>query len=218
MSKARSLVFCLFCVFVVGAVNAASAAALTPEWWIQGKVLTAEEKIAEQPKIVKALTMTDKLLTVECPSVKVVNGVVKPNNKNTIKALVFEGCTVVGDANCEVPTFDTNPLVFPLEDPTGEKGKIKLNFRPETGNTLAVVTIVSKKGVTCIFAGKSELRSGEEAGMVCEYPEVEKERVEHELQFTKTSGSKVKLGGEEATFLGEIGFRLPSGKEWSARV
>ncbi len=217
MSRARSLVLCLLSLFTVGAITAASASAVAPEWWVAGKVIAAEEKVAEQIKTAKATTIAGTAFTVECQSVKAAGGVIGPKNTNTLKAFVFEGCSIVGNTSCEIPTFETRPLAFPLEDLKGEKEKIKLSFKPETGNTLAVITINSKKGQTCVVAGKDELKTGE-SGMDCEYPEVEKERTEHVLQFNKGSGSKIMIGSQEVTLTTEMFARLSSGKEWSARV
>jgi hypothetical protein len=52
--------------------------------------------------------------------------------------------------------------------------------------------------------------------MICDYSGVETESAEHPLEFTETTGSKVEINGEDASFRLTDRVHLASGKLWSA--
>jgi hypothetical protein len=210
MSRIRPIVLGLLVLFSFSAVTTASAAAT--EWWVGGSSLTGKAELSTKTHVTKSFTIKSAKLSVECSEVQVKNGFIGQFNENTIESLVFEKCSVVSQPGCEVATVATEPLAFPLE---GEKGNIKLNFMPKSGAKFGVVSIKTKG--TCSVTGSFELKSGAKKGMICNYPGVEKEHVEHELVFNESSGSEIEINGEKATFTGEVLFKLTSGKEWSAK-
>jgi hypothetical protein len=210
MSKIKLIMLGLLVLFSFSAATAASAAAA--EWWVGGNLLKGKAELSTKAHVTKSLTIKSTKLSVECSEVQVKGGFIAQHNENTIESLVFEGCGVVGQPSCEVSPVATEPLAFPLE---GEKGNVRLNFIPKTGAKFGVVTIKTKG--TCTVTGSFELRSGAKKGMICNYPGVETEHVEHELVFNEASGSEIEINGEKAMFFGEVLFKLASGKEWSAK-
>jgi hypothetical protein len=194
------------------AVSAAVAQA-APEWWVSGKVIAKKEAIAGAPVVTQTIKFSNSKLTVACTVVKVIGGAIEPGNKDNLESLAFSGCSVPSNSNCAVSAIETEPLGFPLQ---GEKGNIKLNFRPTTGSTIAVFT-VTKVGGTCTEAGTHKITSGPKSGMVCNYPSVETESLEHELAFGEGSGSELEMDGLKASMIGTYKFALASHSEWSAR-
>ncbi len=115
---------------------------------------------------------------------------------------------MVGQSACSIPTTESFPLKATLER-VGEA--IKLKFESQAaGNELAVFKI---NGAGCSVQGTYKINGT----MVCNYPGVETESLEHPLEFTATSGSKVKVSGLSATFTGTVKAWLASGQLWSAR-
>jgi hypothetical protein len=213
MSKMRSIQLSMLIAVAFCALTATSASA-SPEWWVEGKVIANPETIAETIAIKKHPTITVSAFTGECSTIKVRKGVIEPGNNNSIAGMAFEGCDVVSQPGCEVPNYESEPLLFPLE---GTSGNIRLNFRPKSGTLFAVVVIKKRSGDTCLPAGTYDVTTGVKIGMVCTYPGVETEKVEHELVFNKETGSEVFLNGTAAVFAGEFAVKLSSGKKWSAK-
>lgn len=212
MSRASAILLSLLALLVFGAAMAAPAFA-SPEWWVSGNPLSGSEKLAGSPTVVKPFVIASSAFKIECSKVGLVGGVIEQTNKNILKSFEFSSCIVVGNTKCEVVSFKTEPLNFPLQ---GEKGNLKLNFQPTSGSLVALITI-KEIGATCSAKGTHKLTSGPKSGMVCNYPAVETESIEHELQFGEGSGSEVALDGNAATFTGVIKFSLESGSKWSAR-
>lgn len=202
---------------ILSAVMATSALAASPEWWVEKSVIKVTEKIAPKGKIISPITIKTGKFLVKCTEDTVKNGIAGPGNKNSMESLVVQGCKVSGAAACVVPTIESVPLVFSLiRVEEKETKKIRLNFTPEAegSNLLAKITIT---GESCAFAGVYKLTTGEKAGMQCEYPGVETEKKEHELNFSEGSGSELEVNGEKAILSGVVDFGLVSGKEWSAK-
>lgn len=191
----------------------AAVAQAAPEWWVAGKVIGKREAIAGTPVVTQTIKFSNSKLTVACTAVKVIGGAIEPGNKDNLESLTFSGCTVPSNSNCAVSAIETEPLGFPLQ---GEKGSIKLNFRPTTGLVIAVFT-VSKAGGACGEAGTHKITSGPKSGMVCNYPSVEAESLEHELAFGEGSGSELEMDGLKASLIGTYKFALESHNEWSAK-
>jgi hypothetical protein len=213
MSKVITVQSSLLALLILSALAPMSASASSPEWWVEGKEIAKEEAISETVGVNKDATfVVGSLFTGKCSTVKVKKGVIKPGNINS-GAFLFENCSVVGQPNCEVPNFSSEPLVFPLE---GTTGKLKLNFLPASGSTLAVIVIKSSGG-TCSVANTYTLTSGPKRGMVCNYPGVETEKTEHELAFSKETGSEIFFGKTSVLFEGDFIIKLLSGNKWSAK-
>lgn len=193
--------------------TSAAVAQAAPEWWVAGKVIENKEAIAGTPTVTQTIKFSNSKLTVACGAVKVIGGAIAPGNKDNLESLIFSSCTVPTNTNCTVTAIETKALSFPLQ---GEKTKIKLNFRPASGSTIAVFT-VSKGAGSCAQAGTHEITSGPSSGMVCNYPAVETESLEHELAFGEGSGSELEMDKEKAMLVGTYKFALASGGLWSAR-
>jgi len=212
MSRTRFILLGLMSAVALSAVMATSALAAAPEWWVEGSVIKVAEKIAPKGNLLTPIIIKSSKVTIECTEDTVKNGFIGPGNKNSMESLVMGGCKIPTLPSCVIPTVESNPLVFPLIR-LEEKGKIKLNFTPETGKLLAKITVKGE----CAAKGSYELTVGEKAGMQCEYPGVETEKKEHELNFSEGAGSELLLNGEKAILTGIVHFGLASGKLWSAK-
>ncbi|HEV3322604.1 MAG TPA: hypothetical protein VG147_10525 [Solirubrobacteraceae bacterium] len=203
----------LLLLVAIGAVAAAPASATSPEWWVEGSEIAKAETVAETVAIKQAPTFkVGTTVTFTCSTVKVKHGIVRPGNSNN-GTFAFESCSVVGASHCEVPNFSSEPLAFPLE---GAGAKLKLNFKPVSGNTLAVV-VINNSGGTCVAANTYTITSGMSKGMECNYPGVETEKTEHELVFNAETGSEAFVGSLHVIFEGEFFVKLSSGNKWSAK-
>lgn len=203
----------LLLLLAISAVAAAPASAASPEWWVEGSEIAKAETIAETVAIKQAPTLTiGSTATIACSSLKVKSGIVRPGNSNN-GTFAFESCSVVGQSHCEVSNFNSEPLVFPLE---GAGAKLKLNFQPVSGRTLAVVVIKSSGG-TCAAANTYTITDGTSKGMACNYPGVETEKTEHELVFNSETGSEAFVGSTKVLFEGDFFAKLSSGHKWSVK-
>jgi hypothetical protein len=214
MSRMRFILLGLTATAALSGVMATSALAAAPEWWVQKKVIAANEKIEPKLVVKSALTIKTSKLSIECTEDTVENGEIRPGNKNSMKKLIIGGCKVPGSPGCVVPAIETVPLTFSLTR-LEEKGEVKLNFAPEVGHSLAKFKIPASEA--CSAPTTVELTTGEKAGMQCNYPGVEVEQIKHELNFGEGTGSEIVLNGEKAVFTGVVFFKLVSGKEWSAK-
>jgi hypothetical protein len=214
MAKAvKTVQLSLLLLVVVGAVGAAPASAASPEWWVEGSEIAKAETVAEAVMIKQAPTFkVGNITTVTCSTVKVKHGIIRPGNSNN-GTFAFENCSAVSQPHCEVPNFSSEPLVFPLE---GTGAKLKLNFQPASGSTLAVV-VVKSSGGTCAVANTYTITSGTSKGMACNYPGVETEKTEHELLFNSETGSEAFFGSTKVLFEGDFFVKLSSGNKWSAK-
>jgi hypothetical protein len=214
MAKAvKSVQLSLLLLVVISAVAAAPASATSPEWWVEGSEIAKAETVAEAVTIKQAPTFkVGSIVTVTCSTVKVKHGIIRPGNSNN-GTFAFESCSVASQSHCEVPNFSSEPLVFPLE---GTGAKLKLNFQPASGRTLAVV-VVKNSGGTCAVANTYPITSGTSKGMACNYPGVETEKTEHELVFNSETGSEAFFGSTKVLFEGDFFVKLSLGNKWSAK-
>jgi hypothetical protein len=195
-------------VFALSAISAGAAAAEAPRWWVAGKLLSGTSTVAEATNVTTPMTISTSGLTFECNKVRVKNGFIEGPGKVFDESEVFEECAVVGQPACSISTTESFPLKATLER-VGEA--IKLKFESQAaGNELAVFKI---NGASCTVKGTYKITGT----MVCDYPGVETESLEHPLEFTTTSGSKVKIGALTATFTGTVKVWLASEQLWSAR-
>jgi hypothetical protein len=193
----------------------------SPKWWVEGKLLIGSEALAETTTVPPTepfeLNMTGKGIatepfTIRCSSVRLENAEIEGPSTRREEHVVYENCIAVGKTECTVATTPTQPLQAHLE---GTSGNEKLRFLPQSGKEIAnwVVT-----GSLCKVKGEYEA-DGE---MICNYKFVETEKFEHPLEFTATSGSKVKVRVNHAAketavpFTGTDEVHLASGKNWSA--
>lgn len=199
----------------------------TPKWWSEGKLMTGSEPIAESTTVTAPfkLTLTQEKISeigsIQCSEVKVKGGTIEAPGTRTESAVEYAGCKVyepkpnsaVENTKCIVAGshFVTNPLKGTLEGPHGAE---KLKFVPQSGSELGLFEI---EGASCSFKGLFHA----DGDMVCNYEEVETEKVEHPLEFTPSSGTEVTLSGPAQTepkrgVTVSYKVHLSSGKLWSA--
>lgn len=192
-----------------------------PKWWVEGKLLIGSEVLAETTTVPPAepfeLNMMGKGIatepfTIRCSSVRLENAAIEGPSARHEEHVVYENCIAVGKPECTVATTPTQPLQAHLE---GSSGNEKLRFVPQSGKEIANYIV---SGTLCKVKGEYEA-DGE---MICNYKFVETESLEHPLEFTASSGSKVKVRVNHAAketavpFTGTDDVHLASGKKWSA--
>jgi hypothetical protein len=192
-----------------------------PRWWVESKLLVGTEALAETTTVPPTepfeLNMTGKGIatepfTIRCSSVRLENAEIEGPSTRREEHVVYENCIAVGKTECTVATTPTKPLQAKLE---GTSGNEKLRFVPQSGKEIANYIVT---GTLCKVKGEYEA-DGE---MICNYKFVEKESLEHPLEFTASSGSKVKVRVNHAAketavpFTGTDEVHLASGKKWSA--
>jgi hypothetical protein len=215
MSKTKAVLIGLTVVCALSGVMATSALASSPEWWVNGKVISKEEKLNSKTTVLEPFVISTVKFSAKCKEVTIVNGVIRPGNtNNTIESLEFGLCEIASQPQCVLKGVKTVPLSFTLENPEKKEEANKINFVPKSGSLLAEFTIT---GAGCPVAGTWVIKSGAKAGMVCNYPGVEVESLEHELNFGEKSGSELFVNGEKATLAGIDHFSLASGNKWSVK-
>ncbi len=179
-----------------------SAFGSPPKWWVEGSLLTGSEALAEETKVTTPLKLEFALkskefgaVTITCATEKVKNGKIEGPSTRSEESEVFEGCEVVGQPHCAVSnrfgtagTIATNALKATLTAGNPEK----LKFAPESGKTIAAFEI-KEVSASCAEANFVFKADGE---MICDYSEVEKENLEHPLEFNPGE-SKVDVEGKE---------------------
>jgi hypothetical protein len=145
------------------AVSSAFAATL-PEFEIAGVSLAATETIeAEQ---VGAQVLSAGGIEIECLTVKLQNGEIKPTKPGTdAETIVYGGCHQKAHPNCEARTkgggvagqIKTNPLSSKLYYRTkngaeggADRGKTDTLLKPATGNTFVEIELIDV-GEVCPF-------------------------------------------------------------------
>jgi hypothetical protein len=222
MSRSKLFLLSLLALCALSTGFSASADA-TPEWWVAGGVIKTAEKLTTKVEVPEPIVFQSGAITIECSKLEVTGGFVRPKNENSAESLVFSECKVPGDATCVVETIKTKALKFPL---AGTAGAISLNFAPTTENVIATFKITSctNKATSGEKVIKSNSKTG--IGMKCDYPGVESEQLNHELEFSAKSGSELEIESEpkgEAkseplSLLALVKWALASAKKWSARA
>jgi hypothetical protein len=216
MHRTRKFLLGLLAISILWGCFSASAEA-TPEWWVEGSVIKAAEKLAAEVKVPESITFQTSAITIKCSKLQVNGGFVRPGNENSAESLVFSGCQVPSDSKCVVENIKTTPLKFPLG---GSTGAVSLNFAPTSGNVIAAFNITGceNKGNSGEKKFKSNPKTG--TGMKCEYPDVGFEQVEHKLDFNSKSGSELEmesgLKSEPLSLIAIVQWALATAKKWSA--
>jgi hypothetical protein len=207
LSRFKRIAPCLLVALALSAAVASAASAASPAWWVAGTVLKAGEQqaLAEATTVTEAFVIKTTKGTVKCPSLRLEKSLIEGEKARSDHAMILEGCQDVTQPSCTVGTIKFKPLSSVLE---GETGKLKLNFKPTSGEEVTTITI---SGSGC------EATIPITGTMACNYPGVETEAVSHKLEFTASSGSKLKAFGSEAELKGNVTFKLVSEKMWSAR-
>lgn len=204
-----------------------SNASKLPKWWIGGKVFEGTEPYAEETTVTAPLKLELKFkkgessgFTIECKKVNLKNAQIEGPSSRSEEAQVYEECEVVGQPGCSVRstkpsepngTIATEPQTATLE---GTPPNIKLKFAPKNSeNRIAAYHL---EGAGCSPGEEGNYEA--DGNMICGYGGVEAEEPEHPLEFTKTSGSKVKsnVPGAKTEFTVTFADHLASGKLYSA--
>ena len=169
--------------------------------------------------VIKETTGTG--ITVECTKVSFVGESKIVGRKETVFApLLFEGCKVTapaGDKECEVessgfPNGEIRTQALGFNSVEGIEGPTSLpfvRFLPESSREeIVTIKLVKPSGKTCTEA------SLEMAGILVAKIDSSKAAKAHKWEFGKNTGTRLTVGGEEATFTGGGEFTLKSGKEW----
>jgi hypothetical protein len=193
----------MFAVFAFSAIAAAPASA-TPEWWVEGGLISEPEALASETKVAKTVIIKAPKFTVHCSEVDVKKGVIRPENINDSEGFLFTACKIPAEPKCVVANIQTTPLDFPLG---GGGGNVSLAFKPKKGNEMAKLVISA-----CGLAGTYTLTILE-IDLPCDYVDVGKEATSHSLAFSE---EEILIDGNKATFSAEFSWSLASGKKFSA--
>jgi hypothetical protein len=82
-----------------------------------------------------------------------------------------------------------------------------LRWRPES--TREEIVTIQLKGTLCTHAGSYEI-----AGLLVANIDTSAQKKAHQWIFAKNTGTRLTIGGVEATFTGTGEFTLKSGNEW----
>lgn len=212
----------------VGIVDA-SATETKPEWATKKgaeakKTLKAGESEALSETITTNKNWVMKQIagtgiTVECTKVKFA-GESFITGPRGIKfgPILFEGCKVTapaGDTACEVDStgfpngqIRTQALGFEAEE--GLEGSTKTpHLRMPPVSTHEEIVTIQLKGASCANVGGYEV-----AGTLVAKIDTSALGKAHKWEFAKNTGTRLTIGGEEATFTGAGEFTLKSGSEW----
>jgi hypothetical protein len=198
-------------LFAVGAVLASSASATTPQWIVEGKALGigVSEPLAKSTNVTETFAIRTAvggvMVKVACTGMSLPSSVIQGERTRIDSPFEMEGCTLTGPPACSIPaSFPLKSLTSTLE---GTAGAFKLKFAPTSGTTAMTIKV---SGAGCPIAANLEITGT----MSCNYPGVETETKNHVLEFSLSSGTALKLGGEEVTLTGKDEFWLSSGKNW----
>jgi hypothetical protein len=163
-------------------------------------------------------------ITVECTKISLVGAFGESKivgRKETVFApLLFTGCKVTApstDKECEVESsgfpngeIRTQALGFhSVEGLEGSTNKPYVRFVPEASDEeIVTIKLIKLTGKTC-----TEASLGVDGVLVAKI-DTSKAAKAHKWEFGKNTGTRLTVGGEEASFTGAGEFTLKSGKEW----
>jgi hypothetical protein len=188
MSRHRLFLAATLVVFVAGMVASASASA-AGQWYISGSAFSGTESVAIKADGSSTIstTITGTKTTLTCTSATD-TGTITGGSKDTAEALKFSGCTISEPAGCKVASsLTTAKLTSELVE---EGGQIYDQVQPSSGTTVLTLTITE-----CALEGAYRLTGS----VRCLASEVEE--VAAACEFSSSSGSKLKAGSSEATFV-----------------
>lgn len=209
MTRLRLILLSMLAVFAVSAVASASASAASKceakeeggdnTWCIEGKELAGEQALTTSQKTSFVLTAAAAGITLTCTKETGSGTLVQVNSTEPAASdveLTFSGCTLTSLPNCKVKEpIKVNGGGDLLDAVT--KGRSEVTFTPSEGETFAEITIENNGAKTCLQKGTFPVTGSQ----TCALPKGEEEITKHEVEC-KTTGSKLKLGKNEATFSG----------------
>lgn len=212
-------------IAVIVASGAATATEANPEWVVRAETLSESKllKAGETEAIPETITTTQnwvlrqvsgKGIAVECPAVKAASAAIAGPKSFSSGSFVYGKCKVTApaaDTGCEVEsTGQANGTIKTIAfgfsgtlEGTTKAPKIKLTTGAEE-----VVTI-QLKGAGCTDVGGYAVD-----GTLTANVNTSAFHKAHEWFFTASSGTKLKFGGQEAVFTGNLEAVLTSGNEW----
>jgi hypothetical protein len=194
-----------------------------PYWVVSGKTLWSGESrpltvTPTQPFVIEAAIAGHEIL-IECRNAESTGANIDGSfsgvaGTGEIAALKFTKCEMGGDLalECEVQEreFTTKALSVRLQKLAGIEARIK----PQSGEVLAEVLIRNNGTGTCpaTIKGTKDLRGT----IIASVWQAESDQAKHHLEFSKTSGTKVTLAENSATFLGAAESELGSKEPFAA--
>lgn len=218
MSRVRLIILSLFAILATSAVASASASAAECPDTIKGGDYAVCHNGVEYEGKIEGTSTVSKLkatvlglkITIECPKDKF-TGEVGDSGTSKNAVITFEMCKLVGATNCKVAeTLTTKKLKDQLSTPPA---RIEDTFESETANFIEI--LISGSGCAITNEGKPYPVTGSQTCAVdSSDAEAKTEAATHKL-ICKTTGSKLKLGGNTATFESSATLNLPGNGNFS---
>lgn len=198
MKRIRIVGLCLTAMFVLGVATASASA---HEYQVEGG--TVPQPIKGGSKTVSKLegTVLGEKLTIECTKQTINKGELLAGGKSNGE-ITYEGCSVKGQATCEVPN-----IKFKVNDELTGGPPVKDVFLP-TGANEEFVTIEIK---VCGLKGKYPVKGKQ----TCNLPGGEEFAPAHNIECLP-AGSELTLGTEPAHYTGTTEVSLVSGLKFKA--
>lgn len=239
MSRTRLILLSMLTAFAVSAVASASAsaAALVFTCRLPGgstwKFTSSSTCYAGTPEVTNGTWEREDLATgtsvtglgllsllisklsgtsilIHCPDADL-SGTLGSNGLISGIIIAYLNCAILGNwaPKCEVsPTLTTNKLMGTATS----SGRQEITFEPEEANFIEIV-IKTKSGQTCSIANTYPIKGTQKCEMDTSEKEASEGKTSHEVICTN-AGSKLKLGPEAATYLGNAMVEM-AGKTWA---
>ena len=240
MSRTKLLLLSLLTVLAVGAVASASASAAAlvftcgqpggSTWKFESQEKcylgtpvvsngTWEREDIATGTLVKGLALLSVLksklagvtIEIHCPDAHL-DGKLDPNGLMLGVIITYLGCVIQGSwaPKCEVAsTLVTNKLMGTATS----SGRQELTFEPEGTSNFIEIVIKTKSGQTCNIANTYPITGTQKCAIDTSEAEASEGKVLHEVICT-AAGSKLKLGEETATYVGNAMVEM-EGKTWA---
>jgi hypothetical protein len=220
MRRKAITVLMLLAASAIVASSGASATETNPEWFVRKETLSEKKtlKAAEIEAVSGNITSTEnwilkqaggKEITVECPALKIEDPEIEGPKTFRSGSFVFTGCKVTAPASqksCEVESTG---------QANGTIKTIAFGFSGTVGGTTTAPKITLSTGAeeitTLKLKGCTDEGSYAVDGSLTAAINTSAARKAHQWSF---AGTKVKFGGQEATFAGTAEMVLTSGNEW----
>jgi hypothetical protein len=241
-NRIRVLLVSLLAVFAVSAVASASASAhqymrctekplgLGPKWdndvcntmtkppaerrWEIVSVANGTKVEGTSGESILKSELDFVKLTIKC-SKDTFSGDLDESGKSSHTVITYEGCALANPAGetCEVnATLPTNELKDELV--TGSGSRLEDKFESE-GTHFIEIEIKQKSGKTCTPKGTYPITGSQTCEVDKTNAEAETLAADHKI-ICSTTGSKLKLGPEKATYEGTATVGLQGGGNWAA--
>jgi hypothetical protein len=212
---------------VCGAVTAA------PDWCEEGvpnhELASPEAVDGTSGESILKGTIAAARVRIKCASDKltgkVEDGAAESVGKSKEGKITFETCTLVEPANCKLTAAqETSIATNNLKDKlvlTGAGKRIEDEFEPEPPATAFATIAIEGKEASCVIAAVGEVKEFPVTGtQLCEVDgsnAAAETFAETHKVICKTTGSKLKLGGNNASFTSEAAVAFNLDQKWAIR-